>query len=117
MAEKDKIAEEIMSEDELDKVSGGNVADLADDSRFLNTLLRGRPGQCDRYGQWRVRFNTEEIYNAWRSVGVDCYMPANDRDILYKIDGKPVSREEAWAHAEKVVGKHFEKRIEWDWDF
>ena len=38
-----------LTDDELEQVVGGDK-DLANDSRFLNVLLRGREGQCGRYG-------------------------------------------------------------------
>lgn len=119
MSEEKKISDEIMSDDELDNVSGGvNYARLADDSRFLNVLLRGREGHCDRYGSWRVRFNKKEVINAWKSVGVDCYANSSvfgESGInTYEINGKAVTQEQAWAHAEQVVGKHLEQS-EWDW--
>ncbi len=37
-----------LTDDELEQVTGGDA--MADDSRFLNVLLRGREGHCGRYG-------------------------------------------------------------------
>ena len=114
MADKDKYADEIMSDEELDGVAGGYANEMADDSQFLNVLLRGRPGQCDRYGQWRAPYNGEEIENAWKSVGVECVTKSAFYGNIYKINGKEVSQQKAWEHAEQVVGKHLE-RSDWDW--
>ena len=41
-----------LTEDELEQVAGGDM--LANDSRFLNVLLRGCAGQCGRYGGFMV---------------------------------------------------------------
>ena len=45
MADKDKFADEVMSDDELDNVAGGEAIEMVYDSRFLNSLN----GSCDRY--------------------------------------------------------------------
>ena len=38
MAEEDKFADEMLTDDELDNVAGGNCYEKADDTRFLNSL-------------------------------------------------------------------------------
>ena len=45
MIDKNKLANAAMSDEELDNVAGGNVAETANDSRFLNILTNGK---CDR---------------------------------------------------------------------
>lgn len=52
MAEEYQLANEAMSDDELDNVAGGTCNELADDSRFLNSLN----GSTDRYGATKVFF-------------------------------------------------------------
>ena len=44
MAEKDKFADEVLSDDELDNVVGGNYDETSDDSKFLNIY-----GLCGKY--------------------------------------------------------------------
>ena len=109
--------------EQLEQVAGGTTDQAADDSRFLNVLLRGRPGQCDRYGEYKLSDATyhacrrlNEIREAWASVGVDAY-PFNggSRENVYVINGQGVTREQAWAHAQKVVGKTL-KKSDWYWD-
>ena len=101
-----------LTDADLEQVIGGDK-DLADDSRYLNVLLRGREGQCGRYGSWRSNNHYGEVVRAWASVGV--VLSVDDDDCLaYCIDGKEISRHEAWLHAEQVVGKHL-KRADWDW--
>jgi hypothetical protein len=118
MADKDKYADEIMSDEELDKVAGGTPGELADDSRFLNVLLQGtnKYHQCDRYCGGRIFFDSSafsDIVNSWKSLGIEIKYSAfvsND----YMLYGKKISREEAWAHAEKLVGKHLTE-AQWNW--
>ena len=116
MADKDKFAEEMLTDDELDNVAGGTPGESADDSRFLNVLLQGRPGQCDRYGGFTMFIDEEarkDLTKAWNSLGIDFYhnhVVGN----YYSKNGKKISREEAWAHAESVVGKHLTKE-QWNW--
>ena len=117
MAEKDKYADEIMSDEELDKVSGGTLRESADDSRFLNVLLHGtdKYHQCDRYGEWRMLSSAgarKDLKKSWNSLGIEVehYFGKN----TYKLNGKEISRAEAWAHAESLVGKHLTKE-QWNW--
>ena len=106
-----------LTENELEQVTGGGDA-MANDSRFLNVLLRGRRWQCGRYGSLMVGQHSEEIVRAWASVRVEYYIdesPFGNSEIYhYKINGKEVSQYDAWLHAEQVVGKHL-KRADWDW--
>ena len=121
MAEKDKYADEIISDDELDGVSGGSSGQTADDSRFLNVLLQGRDWQPERYGQFRLKMSDYdgEIQNAWKSVGVDATIRTGNilgsgRQNTYEINGKEVSQYEAMQHAMNVVGRHL-KTSDWKW--
>ena len=118
MAEKDKFADEKLTDDELDKVAGGTLREDADDSRFLNVLLQGtnKYHQCDRYGEFRMFWSSktahDDITKAWNSLGIE--VEHNLGANTYKLNGKSISREEAWAHAEKLVGKHLTKE-QWNW--
>ncbi len=108
-----------LSDESLNSVSGGTAYETSQDSVFLHNLLVGKPGQCQKYGEFRIRAedHSAEIQKAWESVGVDATLysgslfadgPAN----VYKIGGKTVSREDAIKHAMKVVGYHPE-----EWSF
>ena len=119
MAKEDKFADEMLNDDELDQVAGGTCYETADDSRFLNVLLRGtKYHQCDRYGATKMFFchsAVVDLNNAWKSLGVE--LRARTGFIMknkYKLNGKEISRDEAWAHAEKLVGKHLTES-EWNW--
>ena len=118
MAEKDKYADEIMSDDELDKVAGGTLRESADDSRFLNVLLQGtnKHHQCDRYGGFTMFCDEsarKDLKKSWNSLGIELEDSFCENNT-YMLHGKKISREEAWAHAEKLVGKHLTKE-QWNW--
>ena len=107
------MANELLSDEVLDGVAGGYDFETADDSRFLNVLLAGRAGQCDRWGEWKAASHTAEISQAWASVGVE-FKHNGHKDNKYFINGNEVTREDAWAHAQQVVGRTLE-RTDWDW--
>ena len=118
MADKDKYADEIMSDDELDKVAGGTPGELADDSRFLNVLLHGtnKYHQCDRYGEFRMFCSEsarDDLKKSWNSLGIELIDNRFGGNI-YMLNGKEISRDEAWAHAESLVGKHLTE-AQWNW--
>jgi hypothetical protein len=117
MTKEDKYADEKLTDDELDNVAGGTPGETANDSRFLNVLLQGTDTyhQCDRYGELKILWSTarEDVRKSWKSLGIDFkheYLFGNE----YHLNGKKISREEAWAHAEKLVGKHLTEE-QWNW--
>ena len=110
-----------LSAEEMELVSGGSAGETADDSRFLNVLLQGRNGQCDRYGAARMRLehHDHEIREAWAAAGVEASI--NTGNVLtsgfnntYKINGVKVSRTQAMQHAMNVVGRQL-KDSDWKW--
>ena len=111
MAE-DKFADEIMSDEELDNVAGGTAGQMADDSRFLNSLN----GSTDRYGSFRTFWGTglNEIKNAWASLGIELDPNCGACDNKYYLNGQEISQEQARQHAMKVTG-HYMNRSDWDW--
>ena len=107
---------ELMSEEELNQVSGGSCYESADDSRFLNVLLQGtKYHHCDRYGATKMFFGIgiSDVFKAWHSLGIE-FASYPVRANQYYLNGKEITRDEAWAHAEKLVGKHLTK-AQWDW--
>ena len=111
---------EAMSDEELEQVAGGTCYEIADDSRFLNVLLQGtKYHHCDRYGATRIWFSTGDAINdvikSWESLGIKVHFCSNTSGKnMYFKDGREISQKEAWAHAEKLVGKHLTK-AQWDW--
>ena len=92
-------------------MAGGTAGQMADDSRFLNSLN----GSTDRYGEFKTFWGTglKEIENAWASLGIKYTHKGlgNDR---YELNGQQISHEEARQHAMKVTG-HYMNRSDWDW--
>ena len=110
-----------LSNDELKQVSGGCDYETCDDSKFLNVLLRGTDyHRCDRYGKFKIFWGSskrygpcEDIENSWRVLGIEMVPYAVDHNE-YWLNGKLITRDEAWDYAEKLVGKHLERK-DWDW--
>jgi len=110
------MATKKISDNSLDFVSGGNTVETSDDSKFLNSLLYHRPAQCDRYGTWRIEYQShdEEIRTAWASVGVAAFLNDYDLNNSYMVNGKWVSQDEARWHAMEVTGVYLTPE-QWDW--
>ena len=101
---------------ELEKVAGGTCYEISDDSKFLNVLLHKttKYHQCDRYGATRALFSGD-VEKSWNSLGIKVkFDPSIGVPNKYFKDGKEISREKAWAHAESLVGKHLTE-AQWNW--
>ena len=118
MADKDKIADEKLTDDELDNVAGGKAEEMANDSRFLNSLN----GSCDRYGEWKIMFSAgaynEEIEKAWATVGIKAEVSSGQggfgKKNKYYLKGNQITQEEARQHAMNVTG-HYMTEEDWKW--
>ena len=115
MADKDKYADEKMSDEELDNVAGGTCYEMADDSRFLNSLN----GSTDRYGATRIFFedHDDEIKKGWETVGIKAFLydgTTTNRNNRYYLNGQEISQEQARQHAMKVTG-HYMTESDWKW--
>ena len=120
MAEKDKYADEMLTDEELDAVAGGEAHEMVNDSRFLNTLT----GKCDRYGEFRISFSAgafnEEIEKAWASVGVKAKVSSGlggfGKDNTYQRmdNGQSLTQAEARQYAMNFVGRQL-KESDWNW--
>ena len=112
------LQDELMTDEELDNVAGGTLYEMADDSRFLNSLN----GSCDRYGATRIAFDgafsssiKTEVENAWATVGIKArcdydYGTSN----VYSLNGRKITQEQARQHAMNVVGKQMTES-DWKW--
>ena len=119
MAEKDKFANEMLTDDELDNVAGGTCYEMADDSRFLNSLN----GSTDRYGATKCWFDMgigsirEEIINAWVKVGIKAvlYNSARSINTYRRMDtNELLTQEQARQYAMEQTG-HFMTEKDWKW--
>ena len=113
MIDEKKLAKAAMSDEELDNVAGGTCYEMADDSRFLNSLN----GSTDRYGATKCLFGNkkEEIANAWATVGIKV---EQTKSMLgnnsYYLNGQEITQEQARQHAMKVTG-HYMTESDWKW--
>ena len=111
-----KINDELekMSDEELEQVAGGfyDRHKLAEDSRFLNVLLRGFNKQPERCN-W-IMVTPEKIISTWKSIGIVIEEGSVFGGHSYNLDGKKISQSQAWAYAEEFIGKHLERK-DWDW--
>ena len=117
------FANKALSAEDMDDVAGGTTQELADDSRFLNVLLRGHPAQPDRHGERKMDYDTlgnasryAEIRAAWNACGVHLqYIGTVEKDNVYYIGNKEVTQEQARQHAMNVMGRQL-KKSDWYWE-
>ena len=115
----EKFADKEMSKEQLEAVAGGCTAQIAQDSRYLNVLLRGHPDQCDRYGETRAMYETEsigaEVTKAWAAVGITYQINSRGLNTYYDAEtGNVLSLVEAKRLAEQRVGKKLYYQ-DWYW--
>ncbi|WP_297571170.1 hypothetical protein [uncultured Anaerovibrio sp.] len=110
-----------LTDEELEQVSGGCLYEISNDSKFLNVLLRGTGyHHCDRYGKARIFWGaddlspSDDVRNSWEGLGIRVEFHTGPKHNEYFLNGKQITRDEAWDYAEKVVGKHL-GRADWDW--
>ena len=115
------FANKALDVEEMENVAGGSADQTADDSRFLNVLLRGHPAQCDRYGEKKITLDYAnndrrfaEIEAAWKVCGVEAKVKKSYANHYY-IDGFEVTQSQAMNHAMNVMGKKL-KKSDWYWD-
>ena len=101
------LQDEILSDDELDQVVGGNAEDITYDLKFLYN--RGLANY--NYSRYTVDFDLEHSRSSIKMVkdgfwkaGISCIAHPNNANKYY-MDGKEISRAEAWAY----VDQHFPK--------
>jgi hypothetical protein len=117
------FANKALDVEEMDNVAGGSIHEIADDSRFLNVLLRGHPAQPDRHGERKLELDYAnngsryaELRTAWEACGVHLHKideTGGNRYVLHS--GREVTREQAMNHAMNVIGKQL-KKSDWYWD-
>ena len=115
------FADKTLDAEQMEEVAGGTIKETADDSRFLNVLLRGHPLQPDRYGEERLDYDVankhsryREIEKAWEACGVDVRIREGGSNNYYSINGETVTREAAMNHAMAVMGRPLAYR-DWYW--
>ena len=116
MAKEDKFADEMLTDDELDQISGGSLQQSADDSHYLNDILYGTQYyKCDQYGKTSIFLNQSlntsgptprlDISNAWGSLGISCTLNKFEGNT-YKYKGEIISRRRAYEIAWEKAGRN-----------
>ena len=54
----------------------------------------------------------DDLKKSWNSLGIEVEESLSEN--TYRLNGKEISRAEAWAHAESLVGKHLTE-AQWNW--
>lgn len=109
---------EKLTDEQLENISGGSCHEMADDTRFLNSLN----GSTNRYGATKCFFYgdeiKEELKKGWATVGITCELSSaagtNPTKNKYYLNGKQISQGEARKHAMQVTG-HWMDVGEWQW--
>ena len=108
----------MLDAEQLDGVAGGSAAEMADDSRFLNVLLQGRPGCPARYGESPSDNIRGELATAWATVGIDFTgvdgNPGHLNSYSDKETGRSLTQGQAMDLAMQRVGRQLKKR-DWKW--
>ncbi len=111
-------ADNQLETEDLDQVAGGTSEQTDQDGWFLLDLMKraGMPETIKTYtggyiepdGSWcpvNVRYIEQKtVKPAWAALGVEMKIGLGGSDNVYFIDGKQVSRETAYMHAQKKTG-------------
>ena len=91
------LKDEMMNEEELDKVAGGTYRQIASDSQFLRDS--GLAPELKGWGNYDTEHQFKRISGlvteAWAKAGITC-TPSFDGENGYSFDGKEISREDAY---------------------
>lgn len=105
MADKDKFAGEVMSNEELEQVAGGNFGQTSEDSKFLYDYGL----MDDHYSSFEVTFcwnsKSAAVDAGWSKAGITCVTKPFFAYNLYFIGGKEISRDDAF----KIVKEKLKK--------
>ena len=93
-----------LTNEALEQVAGGNAGECALESEFFNDLGYNIPVMGFLYMEFNWEEGSAKVKEAWAHFGVDCDI-AKSRKNAYYIDGKRVSRREAFKHAAYKAGK------------
>jgi len=112
-----------LSIEEMEEIAGGTSLECADDSRFLNVLLRGHPAQPERFGEYKFEMAGWDDYMkmqrsislAWKACGIELRQQGKGQEVnLYYHNGKLVTQEVAREIAMDAMGKHL-CYDDWHW--
>ncbi len=100
-------ADNVIESEKLDEATGGTKSETIRDSMFLNELMVGHEGQPKEIDYIHAdKAHRQQVLDAWKVCGVKVIEGADDKKANeYYIDGKQVSRETAYIHAQKKIGR------------
>ncbi len=116
-------ADNALAIEEMDEVAGGTSIECADDSRFLNVLLRGHPAQPERFGEYKLDHAGNEAYReklksiekGWQACGIELrFMGKGQYVNQYYYKGRLVTQGEARSIAMENMGIHLQES-DWKW--
>ena len=97
--------DEIMNDAELDQVAGGNVSNTASDSQFLRDIeIEGIKGWGKSATESRFNEISGYVKEAWGKIGIE-FNGVKDGNNVYKLDGKEISRFDAYLYAQRKQDK------------
>ena len=100
---KEILDSEVLSDEELEKISGGDYWQSVGDSEFLNKLGYTHNTFCfDVYSDDEI-LNDSAIEKAWASAGVT-FKTGGFSDNEYYMGDKQISRKDAFRHVMKNRG-------------
>ena len=105
MADMDKYADEILSDEELDQVAGGTYEQSIRDACNFEKIY---PGKFFRAQLGVVvHAKTSAISNAFKEFGIDARIHENlghsEEENRYYLNGNEISQREAWDHVTKIA--------------
>ncbi len=103
--------ENLLTAADLDDIAAGSVCQMSEDSLFLHKLLEGRPARPNSYDLGKCYASKgavqKELAAAWASVGIEAVLNTPEQPCSfnrYSLNGVPITRDEAWAHARETIG-------------
>lgn len=108
----DKIYDdELMTNEELDKVAGGTYQETAEDSEFLWCY-----GLCNKYSEGTISITagmrtnrSDEVKAGWAKVGIEYEYHGGTglfaKSNKYYMNGKEISRQDAARHVMNIYGE------------
>ena len=100
------LKDEILNEEELEQVAGGNVSNTASDSQFLRDI--GVDPTLKGWGNYATNQRFEEISGyvkeAWKKAGID-FTGDKDGNNVYMMNGNEISRFDAYLYVQREKKK------------
>ena len=102
-----QFKEEELTFEELDKVAGGTVSEIKDDTAFLHNIGLDIKGRSIDYIHRNFDAVAGELRDAWLKVGIFCKTistDANQQNIYTDLKGNVLTRKQAMQMALKAQG-------------